>query len=139
MGLATTSPAICRGIESMTDAISQLDMTAQTDAVKSEVLARLVDDWVPAIEVNDITMAFGPDLAPDAARAVVVDVIAELIADGLVIPGRIEEHGFVAYELSALDVSGLVASVLDVPEPMTEYAPVWLELTPDGTALVSGR
>ena len=112
---------------------------AQQDGIRRELLTSGLYDWVPLIEVMQVTKRYDASATAEAVQGLAVRTIRSLVADGLMLIGDLPYPGekFRGWDL-ALDaamerVRGLLVGHYAEPDRW-EFI-VWMGLTPSGEQL----
>lgn len=100
-----------------------------------DLLASGVDDWVYAAEVYGIAARSG--LTGENLRMLAVGLIAEALAEGLVVPGEYDGDGHRPWDCTTGEAIVRIAQEWRPwgGEPPTPGAIVWLDLTAAGRAI----
>ena len=104
---------------------------------KEDVLVGGLDDWACAGWVYGSTRLSGI-VDPESRRTLSIGLIAELLVEGLMVPGDVDDHGFRPWDLAVGASVERIAKLWlnewsdEIPPP---GAVVWLENTEVGDAI----
>jgi hypothetical protein len=97
-----------------------------------EILARSTDDWISAAEVIDVARISG-ETDPKKLRVISLDIIRQLVMDGLVVPGDVDT-AFRPWDCTPSEaVARIVEDWMARDDPFVMIGDiVWLDATQEG-------
>jgi hypothetical protein len=103
-----------------------------------DVLARGMDDWLHLAEFVSIAKRTRVN-GPEALRALALGLIAEVVCEGLMVPGDADEAGFHPWTLTPGDaIQRIVQGWSEDNLYPTPGSVAWFKLTPDGEKVGQG-
>jgi hypothetical protein len=100
-----------------------------------DVLARAMDDWLHAAEFSGIVRRTGMATA-EGVRAAAIGLIAQVLVDGLMVAGDVDELGFHQWPGPTADAIVRIVQCWDPAEPFpTPGSVAWFECTARGKQL----
>lgn len=109
---------------------------SQKDGIRRELLTSGLYDWVPLIEVMQVTSRYDASATTEAVQELALGAIRSLVADGLMLIGDLPYPGekFRGWDLSLDAAMARVRELLvgHYAEPDRWEFIVWMGLTPVG-------
>lgn len=107
---------------------------SELDELVDEILAEGLDDWVMLISIVRSAES-RRSLDQEAARKLAMDLVAELVEGGWMVPGDLEGTGFRPWELAPADAVARIAREWDEADgDAMHHVIAWFDNTEKGNS-----
>jgi hypothetical protein len=110
-----------------------MDYDSLVVRVKRESLYDGLDDWVSLVEAYGLALLADPDAGPDQLKAVVIEVVRQLLAEGMVELGPVERGtGFRAWQEPTEVLIERISDAMRHGDDQVWGYVAWMRNTPKG-------